>query len=168
MDHSLSWQLISESDFPRVNQIGDFAHPFLFERPEVLAEKMRFLPAACQKLVKNEEIVGYGIAHPWVSFHIPPLNSFLGTLPGKPDCLYIHDVVVLPQARGQHAAGEYIAQMLSVARNAGLPVLALVSVYGTSPMWQRYGFREITDRGLDEKIATYGSTARYMIRDQNA
>jgi hypothetical protein len=42
----------------------------------------------------------------------------------------------------------------------------LVSVYATRPLWQRLGFRPVTaDAELRAKLASYGDSATYMLRD---
>jgi hypothetical protein len=40
----------------------------------------------------------------------------------------------------------------------------LVSVYNTYPLWAQHGFEIITDFRVDEKLTSYGPSARYMIR----
>lgn len=47
-----------------------------------------------------------------------------------------------------------------LARARGLAALALVSVYGTSTLWARFGFRPVP--GPD--LASYGPGAEYMVR----
>jgi hypothetical protein len=152
------------SNLDTVNAIGDAIHTELPERPEVSGEKFRLFPAGCQILMRGTEIVGYGISHPWILNNIPPLDTFLERLPEKPECLFIHDVVVLPIARGYNAAASYIDEMCRIARSIHLKSLALVSVYGTTPLWSRYGFEVVTDPSLNDKLKSYGKTAKYMIR----
>ncbi len=53
------------------------------ERMDVFAEKIRLFPEGCWKRVRKDQIVGYGIAHPWQLFSIPPLDQFLNNLPAR-------------------------------------------------------------------------------------
>ena len=159
------WRPARASDLAAISAIAARIHPDLFERTEVLAEKMRLCPDGCRVLAAKEAIVGYGLAHPWKQYRIPPLDGFLARLPDDADCLYVHDVAVLPEARGG-AARAYIATIAQLARASGIAALALVSVYATQPLWQRFGFRPVTaDAQLRARLASYGEGATYMLRD---
>ena len=170
------WRQARSADLPDITEIAARIHPGLAERDEVLAEKMRLFPDGCMTLVADDAIVGYGLSHPWKLRQIPGLDDFLGALPADADCLYLHDVAVLPEYRGRQTAGSYIATIATIAKSASLGsaslgsaslgFLALVSVYGTNSFWARFGFRAVTpDAALRAKLASYGETAKYMIND---
>jgi ribosomal protein S18 acetylase RimI-like enzyme len=156
------WVPIRSSDLLHVNAIADRVHKSLPERPEVFAEKISLSPQTSRKLIHQGEMVGYGIAHPWMLDSIPPLDGFLTKLPEKPNCMYIHDVVVLPEARGHGAAGSYISLIKDISANMGISTVALVSVYGTNVLWSRYGFAIRADERISKKLASYGKSATYM------
>ncbi len=159
------WRPAHASDLAAISAIAACIHPDLFERPDVFAEKMQLCPDGCRVLAAAERIVGYGLAHPWKQHQIPPLDGFLARLPDDADCLYVHDVAVLPDARGG-VARAYIATIEQLARSSGIAALALVSVYATRPLWERLGFRPVTtDTKLRAKLASYGDGATYMLRD---
>ncbi|OPY99950.1 acetyltransferase [Bradyrhizobium sacchari] len=159
------WRDARASDLAAISAIAARIHPDLPERPEVFAEKMRIFPDGCRALVADDVIAGYGLAHPWKQHQIPPLDGFLERLPDDADCLYVHDVAVLPDHRGG-AARAYVAAMEELARASGIAALALVSVYATQPLWQRLGFRPVTaDAELRAKLASYGESATYMLRE---
>jgi GNAT superfamily N-acetyltransferase len=159
------WRPARASDLPAISAIAARIHPDLPERPEVFAEKMRLYPDGCRVLAAEDEIAGYGLAHPWTQHRIPPLDGFLEQLPGNADCLYVHDVAVLPGFRGG-VAGDYVAAIEQLARASGIATLALVSVYATRPLWERLGFRAVTANAeLRAKLASYGDNATYMLRD---
>jgi hypothetical protein len=158
------WRPAATGDLDAIQNIGDEIHVTLPERPEVFAEKFKLFPEGCFVLTQTQNVVGYGFSHPWLLKSIPPLDSFLGSLPSHPECLFIHDVVVLPQARRHGASGALVELVTGVARKRNLRLLALVSVYNTHPLWSRFGFEVVTDAALTEKLKSYGDTARYMIR----
>lgn len=161
----LHWHPARASDLPAISAIAARIHPDLAERPDVLAEKIRLCPEGCRVLTAGDELVGYGLAHPWRQHRIPPLDHFLERLPDDADCLYVHDVAVMPDYRGG-AARDYIADIEQLARASGIATLALVSVYATRPLWERLGFRPvIADTDLRVKLASYGGAATYMLRD---
>lgn len=158
------WREVSAEDLPSVDAIGNDIHLSLPERPEVFAEKVRLFPTGCRVLIYRGVIVGYGISHPWLLYRIPPLDTFLEKLPTQPDCIFIHDVVVQPHARGHRAAEQFVEIVVAAARVQYIPALALVSVYNTHPLWMRCGFEVIDHADLAEEIQSYGETARYMVR----
>jgi GNAT superfamily N-acetyltransferase len=156
------WRRAHASDLAAISAIAARIHPELPERPDVLAEKLRLYPDGCRVLATGNAIAGYGLAHPWMQQQIPPLDDFLERLPEDADCLYIHDVAVLPDHRGG-AARAYVAEIEQLARSSGLARLALVSVYDTRVLWERLGFRPVApDAALRDKLASYGASATYM------
>ncbi|WP_183240791.1 GNAT family N-acetyltransferase [Bradyrhizobium sp. cir1] len=159
------WRPARASDLPAISAIAAAIHPDLPERPEVFAEKMRLYPDGCRALIADDETVGYGLAHPWRQHRIPLLDGFLELIPNDADCIYVHDVAVLPDCRGG-VARAYIATIEELARASGIAALALVSVYATRPLWERFGFRPVpADAQFRAKLASYGDGATYMLRD---
>src|SRR3954465_3764726 len=159
------WRPARVSDLPAVSKIAAQIHPDLPERPEVFAEKMRLYPDGCRVLATDDGIVGYGLAHPWMQHRIPPLDGLLEQLPDDADCLYLHDVAVLPDFRGG-VVRDYALAIEPLARASAIATLALVSGYAPRPVWERLGFRSgTTDAELRAKLATYGDSATYMLRD---
>ena len=159
------WRPAHITDLPAIGTIAARIHPDLPERPEVFAEKMRLYPDGCRVLIVDDEIAGYGLSHPWRWHRVPPLDGFLERLPDDADCLYVHDVAVMPEFRGG-VLRAYIADIEQLARASRIATLALVSVYATRPMWQRLGFRPVAvDAALRAKLASYGEDATYMLRD---
>ncbi|MBM3879412.1 MAG: GNAT family N-acetyltransferase [Verrucomicrobia bacterium] len=161
------WVPLLPEDMDSVNSIADAVHTTLPERPEVFMEKRNLFPDGCRKLALNGRTVGYAISHPWMLYSIPPLDDFLETLPTKPDCMYLHDMVVLPEARGAGASGRYMQYIKAVTRSMGIRSIACVSVYGTDVLWSRFGFQVIQTPDLIAKLSTYGATGKYMVCHQN-
>jgi GNAT superfamily N-acetyltransferase len=162
----LYWTNMLSSHLVDVVSIATRVHLPLPERPEVFAEKLRLFSTGAFVLKHRSAVVGYALSHPWLSGEIPPLDAFLGAIPPQADCLFLHDVAVLPRARGNRAAERLVEQLCAVAAARRLSRLALVPVYGTNRMWRRLGFRERRSPAIVEKLSTYGPTACYMIRDQ--
>jgi ribosomal protein S18 acetylase RimI-like enzyme len=155
---------MKSSDLPQVNHIADQIHLSLPERPEVFTDKYQTFPEGAFVLENGGDIVGYGLSHPWVIGDIPPLDEFLGLPQSAPNCLYLHDVAILDEARGRGFARELITMMVTIGIAHRLHALALVSVYGTNMLWRRYGFNEMEDAKLVNKLSTYGESAHYMVK----
>jgi GNAT superfamily N-acetyltransferase len=164
ISEDLQWRAASADYLETVDRIGNEIHVHLQERAEVFAEKFNLFGEGCFVLVQKERVVGYGLSHPWDLNSIPPLDTFLHALPSTPECLFIHDIVVLPEARHHAAAGALVELVAAVARQRGIAFLALVSVYDTHPLWARHGFEIVSNRSLDEKLKSYGDPAKYMVR----
>lgn len=165
MDGRAHWAALTPDDLDEVGRLAAALHPGLPERASVFAEKIGLFPDGCRKLLADGRLVGYAIAHPWRLNDIPALDSFLGVLPPMPNCLYVHDVAIDPVARGQGAAGGFIAHLRTLATKLSLTKLACVSVYGTDVMWSRHGFRTQANDALAGKLAGYGDSAKYMVAD---
>ena len=162
---ALSWRVATTDDLAAIDRIAGEVHVSLPERPVVFAEKQSLFPEGCFVLIEARAVIGYGLCHPWTLNNIPALDSFLGTVPQSPECLFIHDVAVLPHARRRGAARALLDRIAALAMQRGITFLALVSVYGTERLWARHGFTLVfDDQRLRAKLASYGGTARYMVR----
>lgn len=158
------WRAMMPRDLPAVLAIAALVHPDYPEDAEVFAERLRLHPAGCFVYDRAGEAAGYAIAHPW---HGPPpgLNTLLGTLPARPSVLHVHDVAVLPDARGGGAGAALIETLARQARALGLGQLTLVAVHSTQEFWRRHGFRIVTDAVFARAARGYGGDARFMRRD---
>ena len=157
------WRPTKTADLDAIQQIGNAVHPELPEGPEIFAEKLSLFPEGCFVLVRNETALGYAFSHPWLLNRIPKLNEFLLHLPLAPECVLIHDVAVLQQARGQGASRTLIGLMADLAKKRDISYLALVSVYNSHLHWARFGFELVNNDILADKLKSYGETARYMV-----
>ncbi len=161
--YHLQWNPLTPDASFSVFSIAEEIHTELGERREVFEEKITLAPSFCRGLYADTTLVGYGIAHPWTLYSIPPLDSFIHDLPVNPTCVYIHDVALLPEMRGKGAASEYIHFVKEQAKKNKIDVIALVSVYGTDVFWKKYGFTIMDSRKIESSLSAYGTTARYMI-----
>ena len=159
------WVPLSTSDVKDIDQIARQIHPTLPERLEVFEEKVGLFPEGCYKFVSGERMVGYALSHPWKLFSVPTLDEFIGELPSNPDCIYLHDVAVLPEARGHNAAGSFVAKIKEIAERMHIQKLSCVSVYGTDVLWSRFGFEAVSSAKMNKKLSSYGDSAKYMIID---
>ena len=82
-----------------------------------------------------------------------------------PNCLYLHDLAVGPQARGLGLGPLLVAYALAQAVREGLAWAALVSVQGSQAFWRQQGFTamRLDDRDPLQALASYaGGQACYM------
>ena len=159
-----AWEPLHLCDANAVYSLAGSVHTELPERIEVFADRILLFQEGCRKIVRSGRLAGYGIAHPGVLDSPPPLDSILGAIPECPDCLHLHDAVVMPELRGHGAGPAYLEEMAAVAQAHGITMLTLVSVYGTNRLWTRCGFTIRNTPALAVKLAAYGPTACYMVR----
>ena len=152
-------------DLGRVQVLADAVHPDHPESGDVFRERQRLYPQGCHVLDVEGRIMGYALSHPWRLGEPPPLDSRLGEIPQEASTFYIHDVALLPEARGEGHAALIVEHIAEHAREAGLGNLSLVSVNRSQMAWERLGFRSTSVPGLDGKLASYGSDAVLMVRD---
>ena len=148
-------------DLGAMAAIEEVIHADMRERPEVQQEKVALFPRGCFCLHIGDGIAGYAVSHPWRLHESPPLAAFLQALPDPATCLYLHDVAILPTARGFRSAAALLEKLEALARQQGLPAIALTSVYGTEDFWASFGFERSESHGAD---GSYGAGAVYMTR----
>lgn len=150
-------------DLEEVVRIADHIHPDFREPVEVFADRMQLWPAGAFVCEEERTLLGYAIGHPVRLPHLPALGTVLGALPAGADAFYVHDVALLPEARGRSLAAGAVSALLDGASE--LDRACLVSIYGTAPFWRRHGFLEAPNALPREKLSSYGSDAVFMIRD---
>ena len=133
---------MTAQDLDRVQVLADAIHPDHPEGKDVFTERQRLYPEGCHVLAVEGCLVGYAIAHPWQLGEPPPLNSRLGAIPRVASTYYIHDVALLPEARGRGYASQIVERLAEHARGAGLHNLSLVAVNRSQLFWERLGFRQ--------------------------
>lgn len=159
-----AWRPMSATDLNAVMAIADAIHAAYPEDLAIFAERRSLFAAGCLVLELDGALLGYVVAHPWRLRAPPALNTRLDALPPDADCLYLHDIALLPAARGRGAAGAALAHLADVARHHDLPALALVAIAGTRSFWSRHGFEVVDAPELAGKLASYDGEARLMRR----
>jgi ribosomal protein S18 acetylase RimI-like enzyme len=162
---SLRWRPMTPSDLAAVSAIAARVHPDYPEDDAVFAERLGLYPAGCFVLATNVDAQGYLISHPWHLGRPPELNTLLGALPSPATSYYVHDLALLPHARGGGAAAAILAMLIHHARACDHRNISLVAVNNSVQFWQRQGFRTHDDAALTEKLTSYDAQARYMVRE---
>ena len=157
---------MTRADLASVAYIAAIVHPAYPEDPAIAAERLALDPTGCFILDGEAGPIAYLISHRWLDGDPPALDSHLHALPVHPDVWYIHDIALMPPARGQGAGAAIIAELEDLARRHGLRRLALTAVNGSTPFWMRHGFADATSPVLAERLSSYGPDARYMTRNQ--
>ncbi|RUT30305.1 GNAT family N-acetyltransferase [Arsenicitalea aurantiaca] len=158
------WRALSTLDLPALERMAAEVHPGFFEALDVLAERQALYPDGTMLLEMAGEPAGYVLSHPWRSLQLPALNTRLGAIPPDADTFYIHDLALLPVARGTGAAAGAVETLASHARRRGFATMSLVAVNGSAGFWGRQGFAKVDAPALARKLASYEDAARLMMR----
>ncbi|MFT3964886.1 MAG: GNAT family N-acetyltransferase [Sphingobium sp.] len=152
-------------DLAAVGALSDSVHGRYTEPVHVYAERHRLYPEGCFVLDLGGMIAGYLVTHPWRRANPPPLGAMLGAIPADADSYYLHDLALLPVARGTGAGAAAARHALNRARAAGFAEIVLVAVGGAEGFWSSRGFRPVEDAVLAAKLRRdYGPEALYMRR----
>jgi hypothetical protein len=157
-DSTPQWRAMTASDLAEVQRISDLIHPDYPERDDVVAEKLMLSPSTHFMAVDGGGVVrGYAVAYPWIADDMPRLDTFIRKLPDKPEVLYIHDVALLPSARGGPLVPDLLKRLSKAARIQGLSEFTLAAMYGSETAWFRHGFWRVQAKGkLVDQLAPYG------------
>ncbi|MDQ2104703.1 GNAT family N-acetyltransferase [Azospirillum isscasi] len=164
------WRPMEPADLDRVMAIAEVVHPDYPEDRAVFAERLALYPDGCAMAETHAAeadgvCIGYIVMHPGRLGTPPPLDSPLGALPEAPDCLYLHDVALLPAARGLGLGVAALERMNALAARQGFRWLALTSTPGARAFWDAQGFLpQDGGPGLAAKLASYGGGMTYMAK----
>ncbi|MFJ3058480.1 GNAT family N-acetyltransferase [Herbaspirillum sp. NPDC087042] len=163
-----TWRPMREEDLDEVMAVAAIVHAGFFEHREVFAERLSLYPQGCW--IAQEEraaaVLGYAFLHPARLGQPPALDSLLHEIDAQADCLYLHDVALLPAARGAGLGRVLLQRLLALMQVEGLARAALVAVHGSAPYWRSCGFEALPEvpAALREKLRSYDEQALYMIR----
>lgn len=158
------WRAARTDDLEAIIRIAEHAHPDFPEDRAIFAERLALYPAGARLLEVDGAAAGYAICHPWAMDSLPALNTLLGALPANPATLYLHDLALLPAARGTGAGRMAADHLAAHAQSAGFASMTLVAVNQSVPFWERMGFAVVEAKALADKLESYGDDARMMIR----
>lgn len=154
------WRAMREGDLPTVVEIADEVHGVFTEPLAVYAERLALYPDGCRIFEKDGAIVGFLVTHPWHRDAAPKIGAMLGRIPEGTGSYYLHDIALLPAARGTGAGGAAMAFVLEQAARAGCDEILLVAVHGADSYWSAQGF-DYAEPGAD---GPYGPGSHMMRR----
>ena len=156
---------MTAADLNAVAAIAVIGFPDHFEGRDLFENRLALNPSGCFVLADGAgEPRGYMVAYPWRTDSAPALNTLIEAIPDDATVMYLHDLALHPDARGGGYPAAVVEQLADSARQAGWPAVALVAVNDAAPFWARHGFVVRETPELVAKLASYGSDARYMMR----
>jgi GNAT superfamily N-acetyltransferase len=164
----LNWRLMTAVDLDAVADIAVIGFPDHFEGRDCFENRLALNPSGCFVLADaGGEPRGYLVAYPWHSEAAPRLNTLIEAIPEDATVLYLHDLALHPDVRGEGWSQIIVERLAHQARAEGWPALALVAVNDAAPFWERRGFTVVDSPAIKAKLAGYGADARYMVRGLN-
>lgn len=168
MDHpanetAVDWRPMLHENLSAVNAVADRVHVDYPEDEAVLAERLSLYPEGCLSLWRGGSIVGYLVSHPWHFKQPPALNVLLEKIPSPASTYYVHDIALLPAARGTGAASAAVSRIVKHATEAGFSNVSLIAVSGSRPFWKRHRFAVVDDPALGPKLKSYDNRAVFMV-----
>ncbi len=107
-----------------------------YESLKIFQNKLDYYPDGCFVYEDDFKVQGYLLSHPWSSTNIPNINEPLPRM--LIDTYYIHDIVLLPEFRGEMIASKLISQILKDRKE-----VCLVAPEPTQHYWKKYyGFEK--------------------------
>src|SRR5690606_24426011 len=158
------WRPMGPADLPLVVAMAAVVHPAYPESPAVFQNRLSLYAPGCMMFEVDGWPVGYAISHPWLRGQPPALNAVLGALPEPASTYYLHDIALLPEARGRRAPTALLALLLPLAARAGVGDVSLVAVNGSRAYWQTQQFVVLDEPSLDDKLRSYDADACFMSR----
>jgi len=119
--------------------------PSLHESDAAFRRLIELFPEGAVGCFDDEGMCGYALGVPLTAGSTLPLRSPLDRIPDAADTFYIHDVAVAARCRGRGIGRLLATRLLDVAAARGLTRSELVSVQGSAPFWERFGFRRVRD-----------------------
>ena len=164
MPVSRGWRPMTADDLEAVVTIAAIGFPDHFEAHECFASRLSVFPDGCFILDSEAGVEGYLITYPWTTDSAPVLNRCIDALPEDVSVLYLHDLALHPDVRGEGWSRSAMERVLELASRGGWPTVALVAVNEAVRFWQAHGFEVRQTPTMAAKLASYGTDARYMVR----
>ncbi|WP_211451195.1 GNAT family N-acetyltransferase [Collimonas antrihumi] len=149
---------MSDNDIPAVMRIQAQCYPSLMQESEaVFRARLALTPATCWIWSPSgQDPAAYLFSYPTNKDVITALDHPF-KIAATPDCLYLHDLAVAPNARGRQAGNVLVAAALGHARLNGWRWSALVSVQQSQKFWSALGYTatEVAHSPAKENLASY-------------
>ena len=124
----------------------------------VLKSKWLASPETCAVFLKQYEVLGYVLAHPWDGDSPPELyKETIINKTGKN--LYLHDLALSNHGRGQGIGKKLIDNLIQKATELNFKRILLVAVQGSGGFWAKFGFMDVSNRDISPG---YGKNATLM------
>ena len=134
---------LTPADVPAIHALEVEAYlPSLHESAEAFTRLIEIYPDGAFGGFDEDGLCGYAFGVPLKAGTTLELQSPLAAVPADADTFYIHDVAVAARCRGEGVGRILASRLVELARARGFRQSELVSVQGSAPFWEKFGFRE--------------------------
>ncbi|WP_306523594.1 GNAT family N-acetyltransferase [Rheinheimera sp.] len=155
------------ADLPAVVKLQDRCYSAeLFEPADLVKRRYLAFPQSCWVATYQDKLWGYLFCYPSLIGKVNPLAEDF-TEVTQADCLYLHDMAVSSDARGQGVAQQLLAAAEQQAQQLSLSALTLVAVQNSASYWQQRGFNPVLSLSPEAitNLASYsGQQAQYLVK----
>lgn len=155
------------ADLPAVVKLQDRCYSAeLFEPADLVKRRYLAFPQSCWVAIYQDKLWGYLFCYPSLIGKVNPLAEDF-TEVTQADCLYLHDMAVSSDARGQGVAQQLLAAAEQQAQQLSLSALTLVAVQNSASYWQQRGFNPVLSLSPEAitNLASYsGQQAQYLVK----
>src|SRR4051812_18490252 len=137
---------LTAADLPQLHRLEAETYlPALHESDAAFLRLLELFPAGAIGVFDGAELCAYAFGLPLRAGTVLALKAPLDALPADADMFYIHDVAVGARHRGRGFARLLVDELLRRAQAGGFRTSELVSVQGSAPFWQRFGFERVAE-----------------------
>jgi predicted N-acetyltransferase YhbS len=138
------FRTLTPADLAAVHALEVEAYePSLHESVDALARLIALFPQGAFGAFDEHGLCGFIFGVPLTRGTRLELRVPLASVPDHPDMFYVHDIAVAGRCRGQGVGRALAKMLLAVACARGFRYAELVSVQGSAPFWERFGFRAV-------------------------
>jgi ribosomal protein S18 acetylase RimI-like enzyme len=155
---------INQQDWPQIMAIQQDCYQQITPEPlAVMQSKWHSSPQSCFVVEYKNQVMAYVLAHPWYQANAPKLDVVLPTIE-QPDCLYIHDMAVSPEAQGLGMANKLVAEIKNAMMSLNFNGIGLIAIQGACAFWQKHQFSQLESlpSSLTDSLNSYGDDAKYL------
>jgi ribosomal protein S18 acetylase RimI-like enzyme len=142
----IAFRHFTPDDLPAIHRLeAELYEPALRVSDEAFLALLALFPDGAFGFFDGPELCAFAFAVPLTAGAILDLAAPLTSLPPDADTFYIHNLGVAPRYRGRGLAGRLVGTLFDLARARGFRASELVSVLGSAPFWERFGFTRIAE-----------------------
>lgn len=142
----MEFRALTRGDVPGLHRLEAACYlPSLHESDEAFFRLIELFPEGALGCFDGEGLCGYAFSVPLKAGSTLELRVPLERIPDEPDTFYIHDVAVAERCRGRGVGRALATRLLDLARDRGFTRSELVSVQGSAPFWEKFGFRRVRE-----------------------
>lgn len=134
------------------------------ESEQAFLSKIKGSKGFCWIVEGQDKVLAYLMSVPAKTPYIPCLHMENYQQPEGADILYLHDMAITPQARGQGLKRRLLDKVLVHAHQVHFRQVILIAVQNSVPVWEKEGFSVVdaNSLGLEKVLQSYGSDAKLM------